>query len=58
MVTTKVQGCGGRYSYLKFCPCERRLINRGMSPPKIKRTCEEQLKRFRTEKHYEWWTVR
>ena len=27
MATAKVMGCGGRYSYLAFCPCSVCLVH-------------------------------
>ena len=48
MTTTKVYGCGGRYSFLNFFSCSSCI-----SKEKIQ-DCKDILKNCRTSKHEEW----
>ena len=48
MPTTKVYGCGGRYSFLNFFPCSSCISNNNFQD------CEDILKNCKTQKHKEW----
>jgi len=48
MTTTKVYGCGGRYSFLNFFPCSSCISKENIQD------CKDILKNYRTSKHKEW----
>ncbi|HLE86820.1 MAG TPA: hypothetical protein VI727_04085 [Candidatus Brocadiaceae bacterium] len=51
MTTIKTVGCGGRYSYIAFLPCQVCLAETELE-------CTAITRRNRTEKHEEYWRKR